>query len=152
MCWCLAPPCHLFSFRSIISHRPSTIPSLQRSELGDICDKPYHSRNKTTTVLVHTMTDHATKTIAARGDDLLPVFTPAPNCLQDLYVFSDECQTATSETCTYFHVGPRWRPASCFPDPEIHTTACPASYTPIREIPDDPFVKGTYRTLTCCPE
>jgi hypothetical protein len=115
------------------------------------------ARTKTTTAPVHTMIGRATKTIAARADGVAPVFTPGPNCLKDLSVFAEECQAATTETCTYFHVGPMSRPSSCFPSPKINgfTTACPAFYTPVASEVHGPAVaEGPYQavTMTCCPE
>ncbi|KAK0743968.1 hypothetical protein B0T18DRAFT_392648 [Schizothecium vesticola] len=98
----------------------------------------------------------ATKTVAARMDDVLPVFTPAPNCLNDLYLFSRECATATHQTCTIFNVGPTSSDATCFPDPERHiATACPAFYTPVDDTTHASLGWTTgvrYKILTCCPE
>lgn len=100
------------------------------------------------------MTIHATKTIAGRVDVAVPVFTPGPNCLKTLSFFAEECDSATTETCTYFHVGPMSRSASCFPGSKINgfTTACPAFYTPVASEVRGPVVaEGPSKlvTMTC---
>lgn len=96
----------------------------------------------------------ATKTLAARFGDRLPVFTPSPNCLQDIYILTTECSSA--KTCTYFHIGPTLSDATCVPDPKRHlATECPPFYTSVHSDPSETTYTGYNGVrrgyLTCCP-
>ncbi|KAK1833689.1 hypothetical protein QBC39DRAFT_380545 [Podospora conica] len=53
--------------------------------------------NRHSSSQAYKMVCHATKAIAARADSIIPIFTPAPTCLEKLYIFSKECATATHE-------------------------------------------------------
>lgn len=142
----------------IPSPTPTCNQHFQASRQETFATSSIIASTKTATLLSHTMVGHvphATKTITARMDDVLPVFTPAPNCLDDLYLFSQECATATRQTCTYFNVGPASSDPSCVPDPKRHiATACPIFYTPVADTTHTflPLTTGVrYKILTCCP-